>query len=68
MISTNEGSDVTSHGKQKILLAFYNNVNCSIYIFATKFDIAIKYIYINRVPHYLLIYLIIYSILTNMWN
>ena len=40
MISTNESSDVTSHGKQQILLAFYNNVNCSIYIFATKFDIA----------------------------
>ena len=38
MISTNECSDGTSHGKQSILLEFYNNVNYSFYIFATNFE------------------------------
>ena len=45
MISTNESSDGTSHGKQSILLEFYDNINCSIYIFATIFEMYLRNIW-----------------------
>ena len=57
MISTNECSDGTSHGKQGIPLEFYNNVNCSIYIFATNFEMYLRKSgtpLLTNIPNYIL--------------